>query len=156
QQAQFAVLDPASQALEVMACSPQGVSGPPLVSRSAHETLARRVIRQQAPLLIADGARDPQAHALGVTVLGSWLSMPLRAGQETVGAMTLSSPSVHAFGPHHLRLLEVVAELSALALIQAQQRDAVVQRNQQLKVLFEVARRLGTPLDTGALVDLAV
>jgi transcriptional regulator with GAF, ATPase, and Fis domain len=80
--------------------------------------------------------------------------MPLLAGQQVLGALVLASPSISAFRPQNLRLLELVADLGALALFQVRQREAVDQQKKQLARLLEVARCLGTALDTRAIVGL--
>lgn len=154
--ASLAVLDPVSQTLSLLAACSQGFSGLPPASLRVHEELARWVTREQAPAIIADGANDPRTRALGNLAVGSLLSVPLLAGQEVLGALTLSSPSINTFRPHQLRLLELVADLGALALFQARHFEAMTQQSQQLTRLLEVACELGTALDPGTLMGLTV
>jgi GAF domain-containing protein len=152
----LAVKDPGGQALELVAVWSERLSGPSLAPLQGLEELARWVIRQQAPTIIADCATDPYLRALGLQMAGSLLAVPLRTGQQVLGALILSSPSIGAFGPQHLQLLEVVADLGALALFQARQCDAVAQQKDQLMRLLEVARGLGTTPNTRAIIGLAV
>src|SRR5262249_32195043 len=93
---------------------------------------------------------------LGIPEVGSLLSVPLLSGQQVLGALTLSSPSICAFRQQHLRLLELVADLGALALVQARQHDTASRQKEQLTLLLAVARGLGTTREVRGIIDLAV
>lgn len=152
----LAVLDPESQRLiRAASASPRGQGSHPANLR-VHHALARWVTRHQMPLLIGDGASDPRARALGTGARGSWLSVPLLAGQEVVGALTLASPVLHAFGPLHLGVLELGADLGALAIVQARRLEAQAQQERPQTTLLEVARGLAAATDVRALVRLTV
>ena len=154
--ASLAVLDPASQAPFIVAACSQWFSGPHVVTQRVHEEMARWVTRLQGPVIIADGANDPHTRALGIMAVGSLLSVPLLVEQQVLGALTLSSPSISAFRLHHLRLLEMVADLGALALFQARQLDVVAQQNKQRELLLDVACSLGTTQDARTIVGQTV
>jgi GAF domain-containing protein len=114
------------------------------------------VTKQRAPMISADVANDSRTSALGMLAVGSLLSAPLLAGQQVLGALTISSPSISAFRPHHLRLLELVADLAALAMMQTRRLVAVAQPLQPRTRPLEILRGPQTTSGTSALFGLAV
>lgn len=154
--ASLAVLDPISQTLELAVAWSGHFGGLHQANQRVHEEVARWVTRHRAPAIISDGANDQLTRTLGILEVGSLLSVPLLSGQQVLGVLTLSSPSLSAFRPQQLRLLELVADLGALALLQARQRDAVVQQKEHLTLLLEVARGLGTAPDGRTIIDLTL
>lgn len=152
----LAVLDPVRQRLVRAATASQHGPGSHPPALRVHQALARWVTKHRVPLLIGDGACDPRARALGPGARGSWLSVPLLSGQEVMGVLTLASPVLNAFGSLHLGVLELVAELGALTLVQERRLEAVAQQDRQQTTLLEVARALATPTDVRAIVRLTV
>lgn len=156
QRASLVVLDQASQAPVMVVAWSEGPGEAHPATLRVHEEVARWVTRHRAPAIIADVAHDPGARALGLLAVGSLLSVPLLAGQQVLGALTLSSPLLSAFRPPHLRLLELVTDLGALAIVQARQLEAVARQKEQLALVLEVSRVLGTTQDARTIIDLAV
>lgn len=156
QRASLVVLDPASQAPVMVVAWSQGLGEPYPANLRVHEEVARWVARHRAPAIIADFAHDPGARALGLMAVGSLLSVPLLAGQQVLGALTMSSPLLSTFRLPHLRLLELVADLGALTIVQARQLEAVEAQKEHLRLLLEVSRALGTTPDARTIIGLTV
>jgi GAF domain-containing protein len=148
----LAVLDPLSQRLRGAAIACTHGQAPPSTHLRVHQALARWVTRHRVRLLIGDAASDSRVRSLGLRASGSWLSVPLLVGQEVVGALTLASPVLNAFGPLHLEVLNLVADLGALAIFQARHLAAGTQQGRQQSILLEVARELTIASDGRALV----
>jgi transcriptional regulator with GAF, ATPase, and Fis domain len=121
-----------------------------------HEAIARLVMGHRVPLLSGDGASDPRVRTLGKKARGSWVSLPLQAGQEVMGALTIASPLINAFSPPDLRLLQTGADLGALAILQARHLGAMTQHTHHLTLLLELAQRLSTVSDARTIVGLTV
>jgi transcriptional regulator with GAF, ATPase, and Fis domain len=68
----------------------------------------------------------------------------------------MSSPAPGAFRPTQLRLLELVADLGALAIVQARQLDAQTRQQAHLAQLLEISRGLGRMPDTDTVVGLTI
>lgn len=152
----LAVLNPASQApIRAATCS-TSFDSPRTATLRVHQAVARWVTRHRTPLLVGDGASDPRVRALGLGASGSLLSVPLLSRQEMVGALTITSPVINAYSQPHHRLLEMVANLGALAISQARLLDAVAQQTHQQSILLEVSRGLATTSDTRTIVGLTV
>lgn len=155
-QVSLTVLDPASQALIRVATCSRHFNGSPSTHLGMHEKMARWVTTHRVPALITDFASDPRARALRISAIGSLLAVPLQVGQEALGALTIFSPSINAFAQNHLRLVEMVADLSALAIFQSRQLDATAQQKKHLTILLEVSRALTRSLDARTIVGLTV
>lgn len=154
--ASLAVLDPASQVPVIVAAWAQSSSGPRPATLRVHEELARWVTMQRVPAFIADGVRDPHARALGLMAVGSLLAVPLLVGQQVLGALTISSPAISAFSHTHLRLLELGADLGALAIFQARQLDALAKQTLPPTRSLDLSRGLEPTPDAPAILELAV
>jgi formate hydrogenlyase transcriptional activator len=87
-----------------------------------------KVIRDGKPRYCADVDQDsfihPSARAFGFK---SYLSMPITADGETVGAVNINSLQKHAFDDEELRLLELVSEHLETAINNARQAEALRQ-----------------------------
>jgi GAF domain-containing protein len=153
--ASLAVLDPASQTPVTVATWTQSSSGPRPANLRVHEELARWVTTQRTPALITDCGSDPRARTLGMMAVGSLMSVPLLVGQQVLGALTISSPSISAFGQYHLRLLELVADLAALAMFQTRQLEAVGGQTRPLARPLDVSGVLEATRDARSIVGQA-
>lgn len=152
----LAVLDQTSQATVMMATYSKSFTGLHQANLNVHKAIAYWVTGLRAPVLIADLAYDPRARELGISALGSLLSVPLIAGQQALGALTITSPSINAFRQYHLRMLEMGADLGALAIFQARHLDAIAQQKEHLTILLEVSRGLATAPDARKIVSITV
>lgn len=156
QAASLAVLDPTSQVPVLAAACSRSLSGPRPANLRVHAEIACWVSRHRTPAIVTDFAHDPHARELGLFAVGSLLSVPLLSEEQVLGALTISSPLINAFKPYHLRLLEALADLGALAIMLARKYDAEVQRTEQLTLLLDASRALGTVPDMHSVIGLAV
>jgi formate hydrogenlyase transcriptional activator len=87
-----------------------------------------KVIRDGQPRYCADVDQDacihPAGRAFGVK---SYVSMPISAEGQTVGAININSLQKHAFDDEELRLLEILSAHLETALTNAQQAEALRQ-----------------------------
>ncbi len=83
--------------------------------------------------------------------LGSLLCLPLLAGKDLVGTLTVRCERVHAFGPRHVACAEALAEAAALVIAPPASGDAA-QANQRLTVLVEAAQAITSTLEPQAIV----
>jgi Nif-specific regulatory protein len=85
-----------------------------------------KVMRDGQPRYCADVDQDafihPSFRAFGIK---SYVSMPIRAEGQTVGAININSLQKHAFDDDELRLLAIVSEHLETAINNAQQAEAL-------------------------------
>jgi GAF domain-containing protein len=86
----------------------------------------------------------------------SFLAVPLLAGSEGLGVLTVSRPATDPFNDHDLRSLARVASDAANALINARLVSVLKQREDQLSTLVEKARQLAAAGDVQQVVTFAV
>jgi PAS domain S-box-containing protein len=128
---------------------------------------AGRVVRTGQPELVAElpeavrqqFARDP-AHAelLARTRARSYLTVPLRAREEIIGALTLfDTDAGRSLGPHDVELGEILGQRAGLAIDNARLYRAARRATQARdEVLAVVAHDLRGPLNTIGLVSDAI
>lgn len=118
--------------------------------------LAQEVICSGQMIITAD--YDLEARVRGyvpqVERLFSWLGVPLNAGAETIGALSLGSrdPNV-VYTSDQVELLQAIADQAAGAIVKARLLEESERSAQQLKMLNEVARNLSSTLDLSSLLD---
>ncbi|MFQ5578528.1 MAG: GAF domain-containing protein, partial [Anaerolineae bacterium] len=81
-----------------------------------------------------DVTRDP-AYVPGLNS-GAEIDVPIRAGAEIVGVLTVESKKPHAFGPHDFDVLNAAANQTALALQRAREHQAVKKAEARYRGLF--------------------
>ncbi len=114
------------------------------------QTLEKEVIRQRRPILTDDYAREAQKRGLlrAVTNLYAWVSVPLNAGAETIGALSLGSrDSGVVYTREQLNLLQAIADQVAGAIVKARLLQETERRARQLATLNEVTRQLTSTLE---------
>ncbi len=114
-------------------------------------TLSGHVIRTGEPLLIND--YDIEAPSLPVPGLTagiatrSWLGVPLVARGEVIGAVSVQAESPFRFGADHLRLLQMIANHTAIALDNARLLHTARHRAEELRLVNEIGRYAVSVLD---------
>jgi len=109
--------------------------------------LAREVIRRGRPIITQDYGRECQAW--GVTPvadgISAWMGVPLNAGAESIGALSVGScdPSA-AYTRGQLELLQAIADQTAGAIVKARLLRETQQRAAQLSKLNDVTRHLAS------------
>ncbi len=118
--------------------------------------LSPEVIRSRRPILTSDYVRECQMHsALPVSKSTiAWLGVPLNAGAETIGALSIDSrdPSV-IYTPGQLELLQSIADQAAGAIVKARLLQESERRAHQLTSLNEITRQLTGTLETEPLLQ---
>ena len=154
--ASLGVLDPATQTLALVAAFAQRLTGPIQASLHTHERIARWAIEHRSHFVIDNLASDARIQTFDATASGSLLCVPLLGGQQAVGAITLSSPALSAFRPQHLTLIELLADMAAITVLQARQIESTSRQTQHLTTLFDLSRRLNNANNAQRVFALAV
>jgi signal transduction histidine kinase len=86
--------------------------------------------------------------------LYGWVGLPLNAGAETIGAMSIGSRDPSAmYLDDQVALLQAIADQAAGAIVKARLLDASERNARQLNFLNEVGRSLTSTLDPTSLLD---
>jgi serine phosphatase RsbU (regulator of sigma subunit)/transcriptional regulator with GAF, ATPase, and Fis domain len=107
------------------------------VRRNARPLLVRdfQAERDALPARPAHAAEDPPA---------SGVFVPLLSGEESIGVMLIQSRKRRAFREHDVRLLMILANAVASALVLANLRTQLEFRTLQLVLIREISRRLAS------------
>ena len=129
----------------------------------AAEGIAGSVIGNQSPLSLdpcAGGdplsADDPLLTALKTAGMHSLLIVPLRSGDETIGALGLGSAEPDAYKEQELVLAQLLATVVAIALQNASVFDDAKRRIAQIELVNELAQDLTSTLELDHLLSAAV
>jgi signal transduction histidine kinase len=118
--------------------------------------LEQEVIRQRRAVRVEDYNRERKQRGLSAERPGllAWLGVPLNAGAETIGALSLGSadPGVE-YTPEQQALLQAIADQVAGALVKARLLQETDRRARQLATLNEVTRQLTSTLETEPLLQ---
>lgn len=126
-------------------------------------TLEYEVLRQRRPVVADDYSRESQRRGLlgGLSELHAWMCVPLNAGAETIGLLSLANrePNVY-YTQDQLGLLQAIADQVAGAIVKARLLGEAERRTRQLTTLNEVARQLTSTLELepllGSILNSAV
>lgn len=119
------------------------------------QTLEQEIIRQRRPILTDNYELECQRR--GVVFLSplirAWVGVPLNAGAETIGALSIGSadPAVE-YSSEQLSLLQAIADQVAGALVKARLLHETERRARQLTSLNEITRQLTSTLETDPLL----
>ncbi len=128
---------------------PTGITNPIEVGVVGH------VIRTGQTVLL-DDVTEFEAYLDLVPGSRSALTVPLKLGDETIGAINSESPDLAHFGPEDLALLEVLAMPVALS-IETVQRDQEMRRKMgQLRLLKRVSDAITSTVDLDELLQRTV
>ena len=127
---------------------------------SYEKTLIGYVLRTEAPLLITENV-DGRARELGLIPpennVYSWLGVPLQAGGRELGAIVvLSRDSSRRFNRDDMRLLNIIAASSSIAIENAQLYRQQTERAEQLTTLNRVAVLLSGTLAPDEVLDTVI
>lgn len=122
----------------------------------ADQGLSPEVIRRGRPILTADYARECQARNVSPAIPGlyAWMGVPLNAGADTIGAVSVGSrdPSV-SFTRGQLNLLQSIADQTAGAIVKARLLAETERRAFQLETLNQITRQLTSTLELEPLLQ---
>ncbi len=118
--------------------------------------LSREVIRSRRPIVTTDYANECRERGVTPSTTGiyAWAGVPLNAGAETIGALTIASrdPNV-VYTPTQIELLQSIANQAAGAIVKARLLQETERRARQLATLNEITRQLTGTLETGPLLQ---
>lgn len=83
----------------------------------------------------------------------AWMAVPLRAGAETIGAISIGRDDPEAvYTPAQQQTLQAVADLAAGAITKARLLAESEKRTHQLRTLYDMTRQLSSTLDQEVLL----
>ena len=112
--------------------------------------LGQEIIRHGRPILTQDYTRECQARNLTPSSPGvyAWMSVPLNAGAETMGALSVGSrDATVTYTRAQLDLLQAIADQTVGAIVKARLLQETQQRAHQLSTLNEITRQLTSTLE---------
>lgn len=118
--------------------------------------LAPEVIRLRRPILTSDYSRECQQYGVTVDLPGiyAWVGVPLNAGAETIGALSIGSrDAAVTYTPAQMQLLQSLADQAAGAIVKARLLQETQRRAHQLTVLNEITRQLTGTLESEPLLE---
>lgn len=123
---------------------------------SANIGLSPEVIRKGRPIITQDYIRECQARANTPAIENAfaWMGVPLVAGLETIGALSIGSRDGSiAYTRGQLELLQAIADQTAGAIVKARLLEETEQRAHQLSTLNEITRQLTSTLELNPLLQ---
>jgi len=118
--------------------------------------LAQEVIRTGQRIMTEDYESASRGRGIIPQVSGiyTWAGVPLNAGAETIGALSLGSQeSSILFADDQMDLLQAIADQAAGAIVKARLLEESERSARQLNLLNEVARNLTSTLELSNLFD---
>jgi signal transduction histidine kinase len=153
------LLDDTREALELKAshgAGPAYRNKPPL---SVDESLLGIVVRRKKPIQVENvqtSARYQSVELARIEGLVSLLSVPLVFGGQAIGTLSVYTAEPHSFSNEEIRILNALAELSAIAIEKARLYERIVDVEEQLRqneklsaiglLAAEVAHEIRNPL----------
>jgi signal transduction histidine kinase/signal transduction protein with GAF and PtsI domain len=119
--------------------------------------LEQEVVRNRRTIATDDYERECRSRGITPAIKGkwyAWLGVPLNAGAETIGVVSVASrdPAV-VYTTEQVNLLQAIADQTAGAIVKARLLQETERRARQLTSLNEVARSLTSTLDIGLLLN---
>ena len=118
--------------------------------------LESEVVARQQSLTTADYEQECRSRGLIPEVQGiyAWIGVPLNAGADTIGAVSMGSrdPSV-IYSQEQVDLLQAIADLAAGAIVKARLLEETELSERQMRTLNEIARSISSTLDLDPLLQ---
>ena len=117
--------------------------------------LEQIIILNQRAYITEDYDKECRIHGISPDANGiiAWMGVPLNAGGETIGAISLGSRKPdQTFSQHDLEILQAIADQAAGAIVKAQLLAEAEKRTRQLNKLNTVARSLTSNLEINPLL----
>jgi len=118
--------------------------------------LAQEVIRRGRPILTQDYSRECQARNVASDEEGvfAWIGVPLNAGAETIGALSIGShDAIVNYTRGQMELLQNIADHTAGAIVKSRLLQETERRARQLTTLNEITRQLTSTLESEPLLN---
>ncbi len=122
-----------------------------------HSSLLHQVIDTLEPLAIEDVRAHPQWKVVeGFEYVNSWVAVPLVAGEDLVGIVTLDSAEVGTYGEHEVWLISTLASHASLALQNSRLHAEVQSQMHELTTLYEASAAISAELDRDTVLRTVV
>lgn len=121
-----------------------------------NQGLAPQVIQHGRPILTQDYVRECQNRNVHPALqdVRAWLGVPLNAGAETIGALSIASRDQNVtYTRGQMDLLLSIANQTAGAIVKARLFKETEERARQLSTLNEITKRLTSTLETEPLLQ---
>ena len=123
---------------------------------SANVGLSPDVIRKSRPIITQDYIRECQArnHTPTIENIFAWIGVPLNAGAESIGALSVGSRDASTiYTRAQVDLLQAIADQTAGAIVKARLLKETQERAHQLTTLNEITRQLTSTLELNPLLQ---
>jgi GAF domain-containing protein len=115
------------------------------------------IVRHRQPILIRDWEKEVETSPVKGVPVGdltrSWLGVPLLAGDQMVGVMSMQDYAPQAYNQEHQRFLSTIASEVAIAIENARLYQETQQRLKELSLLFDTSAALSTSLDVNLVLQ---
>jgi signal transduction histidine kinase len=118
--------------------------------------LGQEIIRKARPILTQDYMRECRARNIAPAAQGiyAWMGVPLNAGAETMGSLSVGSDDATVtYTRAQLDLLQAIADQTVGAIVKARLLQESEQRAHQLSTLNEITRQLTSTLEQEPLLQ---
>lgn len=123
---------------------------------SSNVGLSPEVIRKSRPIMTQDYIRECQArnHTPTIENIFAWIGVPLNAGAESIGALSVGSrDGSTVYTRAQLELIQAIADQTAGAIVKARLLKETQERAHQLTTLNEITRQLTSTLELNPLLQ---
>lgn len=123
---------------------------------SGGRSLELEVLHQRQPILTDDYVQESQRRGILPlrTNQHAWMCVPLHAGAETIGVLSLGRTDVTAsYSREQLALLQSISDQAAGAIVKARLLEETERRARQLSTINEVTRQLTSTLELEPLLN---
>jgi GAF domain-containing protein len=153
----LALVDELQEELKVEAARNSPIAISEMSRFKVGEGIAGWALSHREPVLVRDSRTDARFKASDPKHQPrSFVAVPLLAGKEGLGVLTLARSASDPFTDHDLRNLARVATDAANALINARLVDLLKQREDHLTTLVRKARELSTANDSKQVVEFVL
>ena len=153
----LALVDELQEELKVEAARNSPIAISEMSRFKVGEGIAGWALSHREPVLVRDSRTDARFKASDPKHQPrSFVAVPLLAGKEGLGVLTLARPASDPFTDHDLRNLARVATDAANALINARLVDLLKQREDHLTTLVRKARELSTANDSKQVIEFVL
>lgn len=82
-----------------------------------NDALFQEIVRRKAPIVLADAQQDARFRAYGGTThIRSWIGVPIRAGEQIVGMLTIDNVRPNMYTEEHARIALMLADQAGIAI----------------------------------------
>ncbi|MCC7118123.1 MAG: GAF domain-containing protein [Anaerolineales bacterium] len=119
--------------------------------------LTSKIIQAKKPIhhgTLAEGIRKGALTPSAEDETESYMGVPIIAGDEVLGVVSIQSYKQHAYNESHLRLLRTLASNMGVAIQNARLFEAEQERVAELQIINSIQQGLASKLELQAIIDL--